>query len=259
MRIVCYNLNGIRSALNRGLLDFLSEQDADVLCFQELKAHPEQFDVSLFESMGYHAYWHPAVKKGYSGVALLSKIKPDKLSVGMGVEIFDVEGRVLRADLGDLSIVSAYFPSGSSGDHRQEMKMKFLSEFMRYQQALRAERPNVIIAGDYNICHRPIDIHDPVGNKKSSGFLPEERAWMDQYFDTGMLDSYRQVQPETAHAYTWWSFRANAREKNKGWRIDYQALSSTLAPRLEAAAIHPHIVHSDHCPITLDLDAQSLM
>lgn len=258
MQILSYNLNGIRSAINRGLIDFLDQANADVLCFQELKAHPEQFDATPFEKMGYRCFWHPAEKKGYSGVAILSRRTPDLIKVGTGIGKYDVEGRVIRADFDKLSIVSAYLPSGSSGEHRQEVKMKFLSTFMRYQNALRQECEHVVIAGDYNICHRAIDIHDPVGNKKSSGFLPEERAWMDRFFRSGMVDSFRHFHPEEPHCYTWWSFRANARANNKGWRIDYQAVSQTLRERLQSAAILPQAQHADHCPVTVGLDIAGL-
>ena len=258
MRILSYNINGIRSAMSRGLLDFLSDVRADVICFQELKAHPEQFDVSAFEQLGYHAYWHPAVKKGYSGVAVLTRRKPDAVHIGMGIPRYDQEGRVIRADLGDVSVISAYFPSGSSGELRQEVKMKFLSNFMKYQNALRKERPMVVISGDYNICHQPIDIHDPAGNKNSSGFLPEERAWMDRYFRSGMVDSFRHFYPELPHQYTWWSFRANARANNKGWRIDYHGVSQPLQERLTSASIYPDAVHSDHCPLSVELDVAGL-
>ena len=258
MRILSYNLNGIRAALNRGLLDYLAEVNADVLCFQELKAHPEQFDTGLFEKMGYHCYWHPAVKKGYSGVAVLSRQQPDAVHIGMGVGKYEEEGRVIRADIGNVSVVSAYFPSGSSGDHRQEVKMKFLAAFMKYQNALRKERPNVVISGDYNICHQAIDIHDPVGNKNSSGFLPEERAWMDRYFASGMVDSFRFLHPSDLHRYTWWSYRANARNNNKGWRIDYHAVSKPLEERIQQTEIYPDAIHSDHCSLSVDLDLTAL-
>jgi exodeoxyribonuclease-3 len=256
MTILCYNLNGIRSALSKGLAEFLQQASADVLCFQELKAEPGQFDTALFADMGYHASWHPAEKKGYSGVAILSRRKPDRVVEGMGVPEYDREGRVLRADFGDLSVLSVYWPSGSSGDARQEVKMRFLDDFMQFQLALRRERPRVVISGDYNICHRPIDIHDPVSNKKSSGFLPEEREWMEAYFNTGMVDSFRYFYPDKPDSYTWWSFRAGARGKNKGWRIDYQAVSEPLAAQLRSAAILPEMVHSDHCPITVSLELE---
>jgi exodeoxyribonuclease-3 len=256
VRIVSYNVNGIRAALNKGLADWLRDDAPDVVCFQELKAFPEQFDTGVFRALGYTAqHWHPAEKKGYSGVGLISRRDPDRVVHGTGVRAYDAEGRVLRADFGDLTVVSAYLPSGSSGDHRQEVKMKFLKVFQRWQKALRAERPNAVITGDYNICHRPIDIHDPVGNKNSSGFLPEERAWMDRYFRTGLVDSFRHFAPEATDAYTWWSYRAGARARNKGWRIDYQAVNEPLLPRLQAAGILPDALHSDHCPTFTEIDA----
>lgn len=253
MKIVSYNINGIRAAMKRGLVDWLAASDFDVVCFQELKAQPDQFDVTEFEDLGYHAHWHSAEKKGYSGVAILTKEKPDRVDYGMGVKIYDVEGRIIRADLGDLTVVSAYFPSGSSGEHRQEIKMKFLRAYSSYQRKLRAERPNSIVCGDYNIAHTEIDIHNPVSNKKSSGFLPEERDWMTKLLKKGWIDTFRHVHPERLDAYSWWSFRSNARASNKGWRIDYCAATKELKDRILDADIHPDAEHSDHCPISVQI------
>lgn len=251
--IVSYNINGIRAAIKKGLLDWISNNQFDILCFQETKAQPEQIDTTAFEALGYHCYWHSAQKKGYSGVGIISKIKPTQVTYGCGLTSYDTEGRVIRADFGEqLSVVSAYFPSGSSGDERQAFKMQFLNELYPYFNQLKKAHPNLIIAGDYNICHKPIDIHDPVRNKNTSGFKPEERAWMDDFFQSGFVDTFRHFNTE-AHHYSWWSYRAGARAKNKGWRIDYHAASQALQNKLTTASILPDVKHSDHCPITVEL------
>ncbi len=253
MRIVTYNLNGIRAALQKGLLDWIRDLDPDVLLFQETKAQPDQIPVLDFEMMGYQAYWHSAQKKGYSGVALLTRIQPDRVKAGMGIREYDDEGRFIRADFGDLSIVSVYHPSGSSGDHRQEFKMKWLNDFYDYVGQLKKERPNLIISGDYNICHKPIDIHDPVRNATISGFLPEEREWMTKFLGSGFIDTFRHFNDQP-HQYTWWSFRAGARARNLGWRIDYHMASQPLENRLAACTILPDAMHSDHCPVVLEIE-----
>lgn len=253
MKIVTYNVNGIRAALNKDLEGFLKRENADVVCFQEIKANPEQFDEGVFTDLGYHCYWYPAEKKGYSGVAILSKTKPLYVEFGCGHEVFDREGRIIRADFEGISVMSAYFPSGSSGDHRQDVKFEFLDFFLDYVQQLRQTYTNLCICGDYNICHREIDIHDPVSNKNSSGFLPEERAWMSTFFDSGFTDTFRALNPEP-HNYTWWSFRANARARNKGWRIDYISISNELSGSLRESKILPEDKQSDHCASYAVLD-----
>jgi len=253
MRIISYNVNGLRSAITKGFTDWLASNPCDVICMQEIKAHKENVDFAAIEALGFHTYWFPAQKKGYSGVAIFSKIEPSFVQYGNGIMQSDAEGRVIRADFGDITLVNAYFPSGSSGDERQAYKYQWLDEFYEYIEALKQERPNLIITGDYNICHRPIDIHNPVSNKDSSGFLPEERAWMDKWFDNGFTDTFRHFNPDPHH-YSWWSFRANARANNKGWRIDYISVSEPLKPKLKAAAIYPDVKHSDHCPVFAELD-----
>ncbi|HEV7231916.1 MAG TPA: exodeoxyribonuclease III [Bacteroidia bacterium] len=252
-KIISYNVNGIRSAMSKGWIDWLKAADPDIVCLQEIKAHPDQLDLSVFEQAGYHHYWHPAEKKGYAGVAILSKKKPDRVITGCGIRIYDAEGRVLRADYGDVSVISVYMPSGSSGDERQAFKMKWLSDFQKYVDELRKERPHLIISGDYNICHRGIDIHNPVSNANSSGFLPEEREWIDGFMKSGFIDSFRQFNPDP-HQYTWWSFRANSRAKNLGWRIDYHLVSQSLEKKLKRAAILADAKHADHCPLLVELD-----
>jgi exodeoxyribonuclease-3 len=246
--IVSYNINGIRAAMSKGLTDWVAANGFDVLCFQEVKALQEQVDMAEFEKMGYHAHWHSAEKKGYSGVATLTKIRPDKVVVGCGIERYDREGRVLRTDFGDWTLLNCYFPSGTSGDERQAVKMDFLADFFAWVNELKRERPKIIVVGDYNIAHQPIDIHDPVRNKNTSGFLPEEREWMGRWFASGFTDAFRCLKPETVE-YSWWSYRANARQNNKGWRIDYQSITDNLRPSLLEARQMPDAAHSDHCPV----------
>jgi len=252
-KIITYNVNGIRSAMSKGFLDWMKATDPDVLCLQEIKATPEQIGVFEFEAMGYHHCWYPAQKKGYSGVAILSKQEPDKVVYGCGIKAYDDEGRVLRADFGDTSVLSVYHPSGSSGDERQAFKMKWLDDFTAFSNNLRKERPQLIISGDYNICHKAIDIHNPISNANSSGFLPEERAWFDKFVEQGYVDTFREFNAEPHH-YSWWSYRANARQKNLGWRIDYNMVTENLRPRLKRSVILPEAKHSDHCPVVLEID-----
>lgn len=253
MRIVTYNVNGLRSAMTKGFTEWLKTDPADVICLQEIKAHRDNVDFQQFEQAGYTDYWYPAQKKGYSGVAILTKIKPDNVQYGNGYMQSDAEGRVIRADFGDITLINAYFPSGTTGDERQTYKYQWLDEFYGYLQQLRQQRPNLVVVGDYNIAHQPIDIHNPVSNKDSSGFLPEERAWLTKLFDSGFVDSFRQFHPEP-HQYSWWSFRANARANNKGWRIDYINVTEPLRGRLHSAAIWQQVKHSDHCPVYLQLN-----
>lgn len=253
MKIITYNVNGIRAALSKGLLDWIKNVNPDIICLQETKAQPEQIPIFDFEEAGYLSYWHSAQKKGYSGVAILTKTKPDQVIYGMGNEKYDQEGRFLRADYGDISVVSVYHPSGSSGEERQAFKMKWLDDYYDYIHELQKNRPNLILSGDYNICHKPIDIHDPIRNATSSGFLPEERAWISRFIDSGFIDSFRNFNQDP-HQYTWWSYRANARVKNLGWRIDYNMVSDSLKSKLKRSVILPEAKHSDHCPVLLEMD-----
>lgn len=250
---VSYNVNGIRAAINRGFIHWLMTISPDVIGIQEVKAIENQVDIALFKDLGYHSYWHPAVKKGYSGVAILSKIKPDHIEYGMAYSKYDDEGRIIRADYDGLSFLNAYFPSGTMGQVRQHFKYQFLDDIYGYTQDLRSERPHLIMSGDYNICHRAIDIHNPISNKNSSGFLPEERAWMEKFTSSGFDDSFREFNPEP-HNYTWWSYRANARNNNKGWRIDYHMTTKNLKDRIKRSVIMPEAIHSDHCPILLEIN-----
>lgn len=252
-KIISYNVNGIRSALSKGLAEWLKAADADIVCLQEVKAEPDQIDQSVFEALGYACYWYPAQKKGYSGTAILTRHTPTQVEYGCGIEAYDNEGRILRADFGDVSVMSVYMPSGSSGEDRQAFKMQFLADFQPYIDTLKESRPNLIISGDYNICHKPIDIHNPKSNAKSSGFLPEEREWIGNFMDSGFTDTFRKFN-DAPHNYTWWSFRFNARVKNLGWRIDYHLASTPLDSSLSRAIILPEAKHSDHCPLVVEVD-----
>ena len=252
MKIVTYNINGIRAALRKGLDEWLKSTDPDVICLQEIKAREEQFDSSVFTNLGYHCYWYSAQKPGYSGTAILSKEKPIKVTYGMNHKNYDNEGRVMRVDFEAYSVISVYMPSGSSGDSRQAFKMTFLEDFYNYISELIKQVPNLIIAGDYNICHKAIDIHNPQRNQKTSGFLPEEREWLSTFIDLGFIDTFRHFNQE-AHQYSWWSYRANARAKNLGWRIDYLLATQSMESRLNRAAILSQAKHSDHCPVLVEL------
>jgi exodeoxyribonuclease III len=238
--------------MNKGFVDWLSNAPLDIICLQEVKAHRENVDFKQFEALGFTDYWFPAQKKGYSGVAVFTRIKPDNVQYGSGFPQSDAEGRVIRLDFGDVTLVNAYFPSGTTGEERQTYKYQWLDEFYSYLEELRKTRPNIVVCGDYNIAHKAIDIHNPVSNKDSSGFLPEERAWMDKFLANGFVDSYRHYHPEP-HQYSWWSFRANARNNNKGWRIDYISVTEPLRSRLADAQIWQDIKHSDHCPVYIEL------
>lgn len=253
LKIISYNVNGIRSAIRKGFFEWLKDESPDIVLLQETKAKPEQVDLSGAEELGYKSYFHSAEKAGYSGVAILSKIEPDNVVEGCGMEKYDREGRVLRADFGDLSIMSTYFPSGSSGEIRQSFKMDFLADFSSFIEELKKVRPNLVIGGDYNICHQAIDIHNPVSNKKSSGFLPEEREWVSRFLESGFIDSFRNVNGDVIDKYSWWTYRSGARKKNLGWRIDYHMVSQPLEESIVNSEILSGVVHSDHCPVSLEL------
>ena len=252
MKILSFYVNGIRAALNKGFADWLNAAEPDVICLQETKALEEQIDTALFEQLGYKHFWHSAQKKGYSGVAILTKTNPINVQEGTGIEHMDIEGRVIRADYKNISVISLYLPSGTNLN-RLEYKFKFMDDFQDYINSLKKNYPRLVICGDYNICHRAIDIHDPVRNKNVSGFLPEERQWIDTFINCGFVDSFRYLNPEP-HQYSWWSYRANARINNKGWRIDYNLVSDNLKNKIKRAYLLPEVKHSDHCPVGLELE-----
>jgi exodeoxyribonuclease-3 len=231
----------------------LKGANPDVLCLQEIKATPDQVDVSQFEALGYHLYWYPAQKKGYSGVAIFTKLKPLHVEYGCGIEAYDFEGRMIRVDFETCSVLCAYHPSGSSGDERQAFKMKWLEDFQNYINQLKSNTPHLVLVGDYNICHKPIDIHNPKSNAQTSGFLPEERDWFEQFVQSGFIDSFRYFNQDPHH-YSWWSYRAGARSKNLGWRIDYNLVSNHLETHLKRSVILADAMHSDHCPVLLELE-----
>ena len=254
MRIISYNVNGIRAAINKGLIDWLKTDPADVICIQETKATKDNVNHQLFTDLGFYDYWYPATKKGYSGVAVFTKLKPDQVVYGCSQACGNDEGRILQLDFGDTRLINAYFPSGTTGEERQGFKYKWLKEFFSFLNELRKTYPRLILCGDYNIAHTEMDIHDPKGNKKSSGFLPDERAWMDSFFASEFIDSLRVFHNEPA-LYTWWSQRFPwVRDQNKGWRIDYINVTAPLKPRLVNAYILPNVKHSDHCPVYLEIN-----
>lgn len=252
MKIISYNVNGIRAAINKGFIDWLKSANPDVICLQEIKALKEQLDLSLFEEAGYnYHYWFSAQKKGYSGVAVLCKTEPNHIEFGTGIETMDFEGRNLRVDYDNVSVMSMYLPSGTN-DARLDFKFNYMDEIKEYLTELRTEIPNLVVCGDYNICHEEIDIHNPK-MKGVSGFLPEERQWLGKFIDSGFIDSFRFLHPERQE-YSWWSYRANARANNKGWRLDYAMVSQPMQDRIKRAVILSEAVHSDHCPILLEID-----
>ncbi len=252
-KIVTYNINGIRAAIRKRIDLWVKDFNPDILCLQEIKANPEQFNMELFNSLGYQCYIHSAQKPGYSGVAIISKVSPNHIEYGCGIKEIDCEGRIMRADYDNFSVMSVYFPSGSSGENRQNFKMIFLDKFQKYINKLTRKLPHLIISGDYNICHRAIDIHNPQRNKNTSGFLIEERDWVSQLIESGFIDTFRYINKDPHH-YSWWSYRSNARMKNLGWRIDYHMISSLLEDKIINAYLLPNVMHSDHCPVVLEIE-----
>ena len=254
MRIITLNANGIRSAARKGFFDWLGQQDADVVCVQETKAQLDQLADPLFHPQGYHCHYFDAQKKGYSGVAVYSRAKPQAVIAGHGSREFDTEGRYLEVQFKGLSVISAYLPSGSSSEERQQAKFRFLAEFMPHLRSLKRKRRDYVVCGDWNIAHKPIDLKNWRSNQKNSGFLPEERAWLDELFgDAAYVDAFREVNAEPDQ-YTWWSNRGQAWAKNVGWRIDYQVLSPRLRGSVLNADIYKRQRFSDHAPLTIDYD-----
>lgn len=254
MKIFSYNVNGIRAALKKGFIDWLEQTSPDIVCLQEIKAATDQFDTTPFKALGYESYWFSAQKKGYSGVGLLTKVTPKKIHYGTGIDYMDHEGRNLQLDFDTFSIMSLYLPSGSNSD-RLDFKLTYMARFKDYITTLKGTYPNLLICGDFNICHKAIDIHDPLRNKNVSGFLPVERAWLSAFIDSGFVDTFRLYNPQPDQ-YSWWSYRANARTKNKGWRLDYILASSPIRKLVTASAIIPTAYHSDHCPVSIELNSK---
>jgi len=253
LKIISYNVNGIRAAVNKGFIDWLKNANPDVICLQEIKALKEQLELDIFEKAGYkYHYWFSAQKKGYSGVAILSKTKPNHVEYGTGIESMDFEGRNLRADFDGFSLMSLYLPSGTNLE-RLEHKLEYMAMFQDYIDNLKQDIPNLIVCGDYNICHEEIDIHNPKGLKNVSGFLPVEREWIGSFIDSGFIDSFRYLNRETQQ-YSWWSYRANARANNKGWRLDYAMVAKPLQENIKRAVILSEAYHSDHCPILVEIE-----
>ncbi len=252
MKIVSYNLNGIRAALKKDLIGWIDETKPDIFCVQEAKANQDQVDITAFEERGYHIYWNGAEKKGYSGVVIFSKIEPDNVSFGMGIDKYDIEGRIIKLDFGSWILVNSYFPSGSSGEHRHEFKMDYLGDFKIWINQIKLEQPNIIVVGDYNIVHTELDIHNPQRRDKPSGYRPDERAWLDDWFSNGFKDAYRMIHPKEIK-FSWWTYRMGARSRNKGWRIDYAAVSDSISKKIEDADQDNDAIHSDHCPVILEI------
>ena len=253
VRLLSYNVNGIRAAMRKGLIPWLSTVSPDVVCLQEIKAMEDQIDTEALRKAGFrYQYWFPAKRKGYSGTAILSKIEPLHVEYGTGIGFMDDEGRNIRADFNGFSVMSVYVPSGTN-DERLRIKFRYMDAFYAYMSDLLRHNSRLIVSGDYNICHKPIDIHDPVRLRNVSGFLPEEREWLSAFMDLGFDDTFRLFDPRPEQ-YTWWSYRAGARARNKGWRIDYHLATADLRPAVRRHVILRDALHSDHAPILMELD-----
>ena len=251
MKIISYNVNGIRAALKKDFIGWLKSANPDVICLQEIKAMKEQLDLDVFAEAGYkYNYWFSAQKKGYSGVAVLCKTEPNHIEYGTGIASMDFEGRNLRVDFDEVSVMSMYLPSGTNSA-RLEFKFNYMDEIQEYLTTLRKSIPNLVVCGDYNICHEEIDIHNPK-MKNVSGFLPEERKWLGGFINTGFIDSFRYLNNDSQQ-YSWWSYRANSRANNKGWRLDYAMVANPLQENIKRAVILSDAVHSDHCPILVEI------
>ncbi len=252
MKILSWNVNGVRAAQRKGFLEWLEKESPDIIGLQETKAHPEQLDIFLTQHAHYQAFWSKPERKGYSGVAIFSKIKPKNVSLGYGVSKFDCEGRVIRADYDDFSFLSVYFPNGKSREERLKYKMDFYAETMTYVKKLKKTQPRIIISGDYNTAHKEIDLARPKENRDVSGFLPMECAWLDDWVKAGQVDVFREFNKEPNH-YTWWDMKSFARERNVGWRIDYHFVTEALAPDVKKAWNLTEVMGSDHCPVAIEI------
>ncbi len=253
IKITTWNVNGIRAALGKGLKEWALAQSPDVLCLQEIKAKPEQLTSEQMDFPGYGITWNPAERLGYSGVATFSRQPPEETVLGLGVERFDIEGRVIRTRHPGFFLFNIYFPNGQRGHDRVEYKLDFYARLLEICNELHAAGENIIITGDFNTAHQPIDLARPNENQETSGFLPEEREWVTRFLEHGFVDAYRVLYPEKAQ-YTWWTYRMGARQRNIGWRIDYFLISQALMPRVQEVIIQDEVPGSDHCPVTLVLE-----
>ena len=254
MKITTWNVNGIRAALSKGAWEFVQLESPDVLCLQEIKARPEQLSAEYHELFnGHNVYWNPSQKLGYSGVATFSTLSPILVEYGIGQDEFDIEGRVIRMTLPRFILMNVYFPSGQRGMNRVDFKLAFYSFLLEMCDQLHNAGIKLVICGDFNTAHNEIDLKNPRGNKNTSGFLPQERAWIDKYLEHGFVDIYRQLYPDRVE-YTWWTYLANARKNNTGWRLDYFLISEALVPMVKDVSIHSDILGSDHCPVTLEIE-----
>lgn len=253
LSLYSWNINGIRAGARKGFVNWVQQTQPDILCLQETKAHPQQLTEELRQPAGYETYWAISARPGYSGVALYSRVKPISVQLGLGIEAFDREGRTIIAEYADFVLIGAYFPNGSRDHSRVPFKMAYKAEFFAFCNRLRAAGKSIIFCGDVNTSHREIDLARPRQNQNTTGFLPEERAWLDQVVAAGYIDTFRQLYPERRGAYSWWSYIGGARQRNVGWRLDYFFITPDLLPRLVEAAIHPEVDGSDHCPVSLTL------
>ncbi len=256
MRLISWNVNGIRAVLGKGLAEQMAEWQADIVCLQETKARENQVDGSLWEKLGYYHHWSEAEKAGYSGVVTFSKKKPDKVW-RLGNEDFDKEGRVIGVDFPGMSVVNAYFPNSQDAGARLDYKLAFCRALEEKLENLRTQGREILLCGDYNIAHQPIDLARPKENVGNPGYLPEERAWMEHFLGLGWVDTFRSLHPDTVQ-YSWWSYRFQARQKNIGWRIDYHCVTPKLGKLIKSAEIYEKITGSDHCPVSVDIDIDTL-
>ena len=259
MKLISWNVNGIRAMAKKGFLDWLADESPDVLCAQETKAHPDQLTNKLRQPPGYYTYWDSAERKGYSGVATFSKTEPLRVRAGFGIGEFDVEGRALMTEYPGFKLFNVYFPNGKRSQERLDYKLRFYASFLDYCDALHAQGERLIVCGDVNTAHKEIDLARPKEHEKTSGFLPEEREWIDRYLSRGFVDAFRALHPDEAEQYTWWHYITNARARNIGWRIDYHLVSESLMPAVTDARILSDVMGSDHCPILLELDETHLV
>ncbi len=251
-RIFSWNVNGIRSVHNKGFLDWFETANADLVCLQEIKAKPEQLPEELLHPQGYHSFWMPADKPGYSGVAIYCKQEPKDVIYGLGDEGIDQEGRVLAVEYPEFVLLSSYFPNSQRGHARLAYKLEFCEKILQHCDALRGKGKSLILCGDFNIAHKEIDLKNPKTNQKNAGFLPEERAWMSRFLEAGYLDTFRMFNESPGH-YTWWSYRPGVREKNIGWRLDYHCVNKEFKDRVVSSEIHPKVMGSDHCPVSIEI------